>query len=152
LQVGDEVLLNPHTLELVDAKGPGRKLIQRKVRPFEITEVIGPTAFRLRLPDSYPMHNVVNIQHLTKYHHSQDATHPRLANPRDHLLSTKEYEVEKIVGERKHKGKPQYRVRWKGYDAEHDTWQSARVHQIFSEIGSCNYDARLPRGPGSHYT
>jgi hypothetical protein len=126
LQVGDEVLLNPHTLELVDAKGPSRKLIQRKVGPFEITEVISPTAFRLRLPDSYPMHNVVNIQHLTKYHPSLDATRPRLANPRDHLLSSKEYEVDQIVGERKYKGKPQYRVRWKDYDAEHDTWQSAR--------------------------
>jgi hypothetical protein len=126
LQVGDEVLLNPHTLELVDVKGPSRKLIQRRIGPFEITEVVSPTAFRLRLPDSYPMHNVVNIQHLTKYHSNQDVTRPRLANPRDHLLSTKEYEVEKIVGERKRKGKSQYRVKWKGYDAEHDTWQLAR--------------------------
>jgi hypothetical protein len=32
----------------------------------------------------------------------------------------------KIVGEQKRKGKIFYRVRWKGYDAEDDTWQTAR--------------------------
>ena len=65
LNVGDEVLINPHSLELVDVKGKSRKLVQRKIGPFEITETISPTAYRLRLPDTYPMHNVVNIQHLT---------------------------------------------------------------------------------------
>lgn len=68
LEVGNEVLINPHALELIETKGKGRKLIQRKIGPFEITEVISLTAYRLRLPDTYPMHNVVNLQHLTKYH------------------------------------------------------------------------------------
>lgn len=104
---------------LVDVKGKGRKLVQRKVGPFEITEVVGPT-------DSYPMHNVVNIQHLTRYYDSEDFSRPRLANPRDHIKVSEEYEVDKIVGERKDKGVMLYRVRWKGYDAEDDTWQTAR--------------------------
>jgi hypothetical protein len=72
LKVGDEVLINPHSLELVDIKGRSHKLIQHKIGPFEIMEVINPTAYRLRLPDTYPMHNVVNIQHLAKYHRSYD--------------------------------------------------------------------------------
>ena len=126
LEVGDEVLINPHSLELVETKGKGRKLVQRKIGPFEITEVISPTAYRLRLPDTYPMHNVMNIQHITKYHRSPDQQRPRLPNPRDLLRSTEEYEVEKIVGERRIRGKIQYRVRWKGYRAEDDTWQTAR--------------------------
>src|SRR5580693_959219 len=110
LEVGDEVLINPHSLELVETKGKGRKLIQRKIGPFEITEVISPTAYRLRLPDTYPMHNVVNIQHLSKYHRSPDQQRPRLSNPQDLLRSTKEYEVEKIVGEKRSKGKVLFRV------------------------------------------
>jgi hypothetical protein len=61
LSVGDEVLINPHTLELVDIKGRSRKLMQRKIGPFEIIDVISPTAYKIRLPDTYPMHNVVNI-------------------------------------------------------------------------------------------
>lgn len=125
LDLGDEVLINPHALELIETKGKGCKLIQRKIGPFEITEVVSPTAFRLRLPNSYPMHNVVNIRHLTKYHRSQDKQQPMLTNPRDLLKCTEEYEVEKIVGEKRSKGKSFYKVRWKGYDVENDTWQSA---------------------------
>jgi hypothetical protein len=66
-KIGDKVLINPHSLELVDIKGHSRKLGQRRIRPFEIIGIINPTAYKLQLPDTYPMHNVVNIQHLTLY-------------------------------------------------------------------------------------
>jgi hypothetical protein len=126
LEVGDEVLINPHSLELVDIKKGSRKLIQREIGPFEIMEVISPAAFWLRLPDSYPMHNVVNLQHLTRYQRSPDKDRLSLANPRDSLQESEEYEVEKIVGEQRRKGKVLYRVQWKGYSAEDDTWQTAK--------------------------
>ena len=126
LAIRDEVLINPHSLELINESGRSCKLMQRKIGPFEITEVISPTAYRLRLPDSYKGHNVLNLQHLTKYHRSPDESRPRLANPRDALPSSEEYEVERIVGEKRKNGKLYYRIRWKGYDAEDDTWQSAR--------------------------
>jgi hypothetical protein len=66
---------------------------------------------------------MVNIQHLTLYRRSEDKTRPILANPWDSLNSTEEYEVERIVEEHKNKGKTIYRVLWKGFDAESDTWQ-----------------------------
>jgi hypothetical protein len=123
LKVGDKVLINPHTLELVDVKGHSRKLVQHKIGPFEITEVINPTAYRLRLPETYPMHNVVNIQHLAKYHRGHNDSRPTLANPRDELRSSEEYKVE--VDEQKRHGKSFYRIRWKAFDVENDTWQTA---------------------------
>jgi hypothetical protein len=82
--------------------------MQRKTGPFEIIEVIGPTAYKLRLPDIFKGHNVFNLQHLTKYCRSDDATRPKLTNHRDTLTSSEEYEVEKLVGERKQKGKLYY--------------------------------------------
>jgi hypothetical protein len=110
LEVGDEVLINPHSLELIRDKGCSRKLMQQKTGPFEIIQVIGPTAYKLRLPDSYKGHNVFNLRHLTKYHRSNDATPPTLTNPRDTctLATSEEYKVEKLVGERKLKGKVHY--------------------------------------------
>ena len=108
--------------------------MQRKVTPFEIIEVVGPTAYKLRLPDTYKGHNVFNLQHLSKYYRNRDTKCPRLANPRDTQISSEEYEVEKIVGEQRRNGKPLYRVRWKGYDAEHDSWQSARDLRNAPEI------------------
>ena len=81
LEIGDEVLINPHSLELINEKGSSRKLMQRKIGPFEIIEIISPTAYKLRLPDSYKGHNVFNLQHLTKYHRSKETDRPKLANP-----------------------------------------------------------------------
>jgi len=134
IEIGDEVLINPHSLELINEKGSSRKLMQRKAGPFEVIKVISPTAFRLRLPDSYRGHNVFNLQHLSKYHRGTDKERPILANLRDVLPSSEEYEVDKIVGERQRNGKLLYRVRWKGYDAESDTWQMARDIQNAPEI------------------
>ena len=73
--------------------------MQQKTGPFEVIQVIGPTVYKLRLPDSYKGHNVFNLQHLTKYHRSHNATHPTLTNSRDALASSEQYEVEKLVGE-----------------------------------------------------
>jgi hypothetical protein len=64
IQPGDLVTINPHTLKLVDATGLGVKLIQKTIGPFEVTERINPMVYRLRLPDNYPMHPVVNLEHL----------------------------------------------------------------------------------------
>lgn len=123
-KVGDEVLINPHSLELLESKGEAKKLVQRYIGPFEVTEIISPTSYRLRLPDTYPMHNVVNLEHLTKYTRSPDTDRTLLPNPRDFIQASEEYEIERIVQERTRKGKTSYLVRWIGYGAEHDLWLS----------------------------
>ena len=61
---GDLVLLDPHRLNLIDIQGMGRKLMQCRIGPFEILEKINDNAYQLRLPDTYPMQNVVNMSHL----------------------------------------------------------------------------------------
>ena len=38
-------------------------------------------------------------------------------------LEDDEYEVEKIVGRRKRKGKFEYRVKYKGYPSSENTWE-----------------------------
>jgi transposase InsO family protein len=123
---GDEVLINPHTLELVDVAGAGRKLMHRRIGPFTISEVISPTAYRLNLPDTLPMHNVVNIQHLSRYCRATENGRPVLANPRDGLIASEEYEVEDILEARfnKKKRRKEFLVRWLGYGPEHDSWQT----------------------------
>ena len=44
---GDKVLVNPHSLDWVDAKGSGNKLKQRWIGPFEVTQCINPNVFHL---------------------------------------------------------------------------------------------------------
>jgi hypothetical protein len=133
-EVGDLVLIDPHKLNLLEVKGAGRKLMQRRIGPFEVTEVINENAYRLRLPDSYPMHNVVNVAHLRLYRSPGDVSRPLLSNPRDDMRASEEFEVEEVVGHRKRKGKLLYRIRWKGYGAQEDTWASEKDLRNAPEI------------------
>ena len=123
------MLINPHSLELIDGGGEGRKLVQRQIGPFEVMEKINEQVYRLRIPDSYRFSPVINREHLTKYKESPAEWGERehLDDPRDRLATPSiEYEVEAILGHRKRKRKIEYLVRWKDYGAEEDSWQSAR--------------------------
>jgi hypothetical protein len=53
LEEGNEVLVNPHSLELVDVQGAGRKLVQRCIGPFWISEKINDTVFQIEIPPEY---------------------------------------------------------------------------------------------------
>ncbi|KAG5222107.1 Integrase catalytic domain-containing protein [Salix suchowensis] len=128
LEPGDLVLVNPHTLQLIEASGTGRKLVQRMIGPFEVMHRINPLVYRLRLPTNYPMHPIVNLSHLKCYTPSDACfgTRETLPSTRDILPATEEWEVERILGHRitsTRKGKAgQYLVRWKGLDAVEDSW------------------------------
>lgn len=136
LQEGDWALVNPHTLELVDVKGTGRKLIQRTIGPFEVMEKVNPMVYRLRLPDNYPMHPVFNLDHLRKYHQSSSEFGERTVLPptRDFIDFDDQFEVEAILGHRlanrKNGNRRMYLVRWKGYDAEDDSWVSEHALRL----------------------
>jgi len=86
--------VNPHTLELVDVEGTGKKLIQRMIEPFEVVERINPMVYRLQLPDTYSMHPVFNLEHLKKYIPSPTCFGERTELPSaQELRASEEYEV-----------------------------------------------------------
>ena len=127
IRPGDQVLVNPHTLKLVEVEGTGRKLVQRMIGPFEVMERINLNVYRLRLPDSYPMHPVINIEHLKKYKQSPPEFEDRTTlPPTQDFLPLEEYEVEAILGHKlsgKKKGnRRMFRVRWAGNGPESDSW------------------------------
>ena len=129
MKVGDYALVNPHSLELVDVAGTGKKLIQRMIGPFEVVERINPMVYRLRLPDSYSMHPVFNLEHLKKYTPSPDEFGERTELPSTReLRASEEYEVEAILGHRligkKRANRRMFLVRWKDYGPADDSWVS----------------------------
>jgi hypothetical protein len=126
IEVGDMVLVNPHTLKLVDIKGTGRKLIQCTIGPFEVLEKINDQVYRLRLPSNYTMHPVFNLAHLKKYKPSPAKFGDRTELPRAISEAQEEYEVESILGMRietkRKKDSRVFLIRWKGYRPEDDSW------------------------------
>jgi hypothetical protein len=66
-KVGSEVLVNPHSLEWLESKGEGAKLVQRWIGPFEVLQQINPKTYRLRLDDRYPGFPVFSYDHLKPY-------------------------------------------------------------------------------------
>ena len=129
LEVGDYALVNPHSLELIDITGTGRKLVQRMIGPFEVVEKINPMVYRLRLPDTYSMHPVFNMEHLKKYTPSPEEFGERTElPPTRELRASEEYEVEAILGHRlvgkKRANRRMFLVRWKDYGPADDSWVS----------------------------
>jgi hypothetical protein len=130
-KVGAKVLVNPHSLEWIESKGEGAKLVQRWIGPFEVLQKINPKTYRLRLDDRYPGFPIFNYDHLKPYTEAADSEeNPRLrmADPRSNALASEEYEVEKIIGKRYDKSRRQnlWLVRWKNYGPQYDSWQTKK--------------------------
>lgn len=127
--IGDEVLLNQFSLRLlgVDSVGLGHKLLPKYDGPFEITANLSPVMYRIRLPSSYRIHNIVNIAHLELYNPSPQSYHPRPVIPIQRAeTAAQEWEVDSIVDERtRRRGLrriKQYRVRYNGFGPQDDEW------------------------------
>lgn len=72
-KTGDEVLINPHSLQLLQAeKGWEKKLLMKYDRPFKIIDKMSPVAYRLWMPVSYGVHLIINKAHLEKYTESPE--------------------------------------------------------------------------------
>ena len=136
--------MNPHSLGLVDVKGSGRKLLQRRMGPFTITEKISPVVYCLRLPKEFQMHPLINIKHLTKYQRGEENSSCTQLEDLRILSGETEYEVDKIVGHRFNRSlnRVEYLVRWKGFGPEHDTFEpETHLRNAFSRVRS--YRSRL---------
>jgi hypothetical protein len=127
-EVGDLILLNPHSLQLYSKEtGLGRKLLRKYDGPFEVLEKLSAVTYRIRLPNSYRIHPILNIAHLEPYRSSPEHFGPRSTIPFDRVESAaQEWEVDRIVAERTRKRGtrrvPYYRVRYSGFGPEHDEW------------------------------
>ena len=92
--------------------------------PVRILEKLSPVSYRIELPQNSRIHDVVLIIHLWPFEGDPGELRP-LPILDDQGLKT--YEVERIVGERKRRGKGkiqmEYLVQWKGYTADERTWE-----------------------------
>ena len=118
LEEGDKVYL---LRKNVKTKQPSDKLDYKKIRPFQISEKLSDTNFRLSLPTKMRIHPVFHISLL-----EPAPANARLETQVELENDEKEWEVEKIMDSRTHNADTEYLVKWKGYDDKDNTWEPLR--------------------------
>jgi hypothetical protein len=109
----------------INTPHPSRKLAPRQLGPYEVSERTGELTYRLNLPPSMHQHPVFHVDRLSPWNGNDvngfNVPPPPPVQVEDEL----EYEVESILDSRKYRNQHQYLVKWKGYDAGHNSWEPA---------------------------
>jgi hypothetical protein len=120
--VGDKVLLGTRYLNLKHSE-TSRKLLPKWIGPFEVVHVVGPVAYKLKMNPGWRVHPVFHVSFLEPYREDVRVQPPP---PPIEMEGALEYEVESIL-EHRFRGtrnpKAYYKVAWKGYGIEHNSWE-----------------------------
>jgi hypothetical protein len=91
--------------------------------PFQVTELLGKTTYRLDLPSHWKIHNAFHANLLIPYQETQEHGHNFTEPPPELIEGQEEWEVEQILDKRVHRRKEQYLIKWKGYSDAHNSWE-----------------------------
>ena len=119
-KVSDKVWLEAANLRLSYLS---RKLTPKHHRPFEITQVLSPLTYRLRLPPTWKIHDVFHASLLSSYHQTETYGPSFSRPPPDLIDNEEEYEVDHVVSHKRSPGLWLYLTTWKGYPFSENTWE-----------------------------
>ena len=134
LKVGDLVMVYRDFLLTPEARDrPSHKLRPKWFGPFPITHVVGPNAYKLKLPHTSRCHPVFNVSALRAYEKNaipnrRQPTPPPITDLDGHAR----YVVENILSHRRRQNQLQYLVKWQGYSDA--TWEPE--HYLLDESGN----------------
>ena len=126
-QVGDRVMLKVAPWKGVIRFGKRGKLNPRYIGPFEITERIGPVAYRLSLPQELSnVHNVFHVSNLKKCLSDESAIIPLdeiQVDDRLHFVEKPVEIMDRGAKQLKHSRIPIVKVRWDSRRGHEFTWE-----------------------------
>ena len=102
---------------------PSKKLAPKREGPFKIKEVLGPVTYRLKLPQTWKIHDVFHATLLTPYEENETYGKKAIPSPPDVDEEGEHYEVEAIINHRTYRGYDQYLIKWKDFDSSENTWE-----------------------------
>ena len=133
--VGDKVMLSAKDIKINPAI-TSYKLNEKYLGPFKVIERIGELDYKLELPKSMSrVHPTFHVSKLREFVESD----PRFGDRdfgTDPVMNDdgeEEWEIEKIVDE-SDEPKHLYRIRWKGWDSKHDTWEDPKVVEKYRNL------------------
>jgi hypothetical protein len=127
--VGEKVYLRVSPTKGVQRFGVKGKLAPRYIGPYEITEICGPVAYCIRLPERFAaVHNVFHVSQLRKCAHEPEMSVINEANAWIQPdLSLVEHPIRILdTKERKTRRKlvTMYKVLWSHHTEEEATWET----------------------------
>ena len=116
--VNDRVWVNSSLI----LRNKNKKLKLRKLGPYKILEKVSPVTYKIDFPKKIRIHPIIHVSELEPYY---EDTFKRKKEPPPPIIvnDEEEYEVEEILDKRKHYGKIQYLIKWKGYPLSEASWE-----------------------------
>ena len=111
-----------------------KKIGPKREGPFEIEEVLGPITYRLKLPETWKIHNVFHTILLQPYMETEahGNNYPR---PLPDLLEGEEvYTIEQIIKHQRRGRGYQYYVPWEGYPITEASWEPESAFSTDSDM------------------
>ncbi|QRW26338.1 Retrotransposable element Tf2 protein [Rhizoctonia solani] len=118
-KIGEEVWLNAKNVNL---RTLSPKLSEQRLGPFKVSEKISDRAYRLKLPPTMRIHDVFYVGLLSKVKRDDKRAFKNCPPPVT-VDGEEEYKVEGITDMEERSGKWFFRVKWKGYGPEENTWE-----------------------------
>ncbi|QRW24057.1 Retrotransposable element Tf2 protein [Rhizoctonia solani] len=118
-EIGEEAWLDAKNVKL---KTLSPKLTEQRLGPFKVTKKISDRAYRLELPPTMRIHDVFYVGLLSKVKRDKKRNFENRPPPVT-VDGEEEYEVEGITDMEERNGKWFFRVKWKGYGSEENTWE-----------------------------
>ncbi|QRW25683.1 Retrotransposable element Tf2 protein [Rhizoctonia solani] len=118
-EIGEEAWLDAKNVKL---KTLSLKLTEQRLGPFKVTKKISNRAYRLELPPTMRIHNNFYVGLLSKVKRDKKRSFENRPPPVT-VDGEEEYEVEGITDMEERNGKWFFRVKWKGYGSEENTWE-----------------------------
>ncbi|KAF8737683.1 hypothetical protein RHS02_06087, partial [Rhizoctonia solani] len=117
--IGEEAWLDAKNVKL---KTLSPKLTKQRLGPFKVTKKISNRAYQLELPPSMRIHNVFYVGLLSKVKRDEKRKFENQPPPVT-IDGEEEYKVEGITDMEERNGEWFFRVKWKGYGSEENTWE-----------------------------
>ena len=119
---GDMVWLDARN---ITSSRPSQKLDFKRLGPFQVTRMINPVAFELKLPPWMKIHPVFHVSLLEKTKINQWSSRVRPKPPPILVEDHEEYLVQEVLDSRLNRNRLQYLIDWEGYPPSERCWVNA---------------------------